>query len=156
MLTIELENLPEMDRALNKLVKDVKNQSQRSLGKVGRFIEGEQKDRVPFGPTKSQAAAAGTSFVKGSSPGTLENSIGMILGNGYVDVGVLFGDGQKYGAWINYGYYNLGPGSIAKNSESDVKVGRMYVERGYEENEEDAVEIFQDGLSNPAEKFNRS
>jgi len=155
MLTIELENLPDLNRSLDKLVKDVKNEAQRSLGKVGRFVESEQKDRCPFGPTKSQAQAAGKSFVKGSSPGTLENSIGLILGNGYVDVGVLFGDGQKYGAWINYGNYNLGPGSIAKNGTTSVDVGRLYVERGYEENEDDVVKIFQDGLGRPVDKFNR-
>jgi len=156
MLTIDTRDLDDVAEDLYKLQLSIRGATQAGLKNAGRFVESEQKDRCPFGPTESQAKAAGKSFVKGSAPGTLENSIGIVIGAGYVDVGVLFGEGQKYGARRNYDKYNLGPGSIAKNAITSVDVGRLFVERGYEENEDEVMKIFQVPIDKKIIRFNRS
>ena len=156
MLKMDTTELDDVAEDLYRLQLSIKGASQDGLKKVGRFVEGEQKDRCPFGPTKSQAQAAGQSFVKGSAPGTLESSIGIRMGSDYVEVGVLYGGGQKYGARINYDTYKLGPGSVAKDGTTSVDVGRLFVERGYEENEDEVMKIFQMPIDKKIVKFNRS
>ena len=152
MIAIKVENLTELKRDLNAFERNVGRETQRTLGEVGRFVEAEQKRRSPISPT--QAQAAGTRYTPKRTQGELQNSIEARIGNGFVDVGVLHGNATKYAAKMNYGKYKLGPGSVAK--KTGVKVGRLFVERGYDENAREVNSKFDKGTDVAVIKFNRS
>ena len=152
MIAIEVENLTELDRDLDKFTRNVGSETQRTLGEVGRFVEAEQKRRSPISPTKAQSAGKGYHYDPKKSPGELQNSIDARTGKGFVDVGVLHGNATTYAAKMNYGKYKLGPGSVAK--KTGVTVGRLFIERGYDENAREVDKMFQRGVNIMVDRFN--
>ena len=137
MLHIEVDTAgAEAD--LRRLSSDLDREMQRALRLAGRMVQAEAKKRSPISPTKAQANGTDYSYDSKKAPGTLTNSIGMRMGRGFVDVGVMHGGALKYAEQIHDGKYKLGPGSRAKGAG----VGPKFLDRAYEENEGKVQGIF--------------
>jgi len=152
-------NIAEVTRDLNDLGHRVADDTQDALDEVGRFVRDEARIRCPKGATKADAASDPQYRCKnrkGRSPGTLEQSISVKGGHGYVDVGVMSGNALQYANKIHNGrgtdWNRLGPGS--KRKQSGARVGEKFVDRAYDENEKEIVGKFDKGVNMAVNRFN--
>jgi len=160
MVKIETKDIERVTKDLSRFSKQISKDTQRGLEEIGRIVETEAKKRTPVSPTKSQADSdARYNYKRGRAPGTLQNSINLIKGKGFVVVGVLHGAALKYASFIHNGqgkpggWKNIGPGSRAKGST--VVVGGKFIDRAYEENEDDLNEIMDVSVTKAVDDFNR-
>ena len=152
-IDLEVKNVTIVNQQLDEFDNDVQSAVGGALDEIGRYVESEQKDRAPISPTKDQARGSSYSYNRGAAPGTLEESCQYIKGRDYIEVGVMFGPALDYAFQMNYGHYNLGPGSLAKSTGE--KIGRRFVERAYEDNEGEIHEVFADEVNTAVDRINR-
>ena len=141
MLQIEVDT-SGTEADLRRLSSSIDSEMQKALKLAGRIVQAEAKKRCPVSPTKAQAKGTGYRFDHTKAPGTLRADIIVAEGSGYVDVGVMRGNGQKYANQIHNGSYKLGPGSEAAQSSNGERVGPKFIDRAYDDNEAKVRGVF--------------
>ena len=135
MISLTVRGLDGVLRGLTRSPSEIKKETRRVLGEVGRFVQSEAKRRSPVGPTKSEAKAAEIRFDPRKAPGTLRDSILMEQGRGWVKVGTWRGPAMRYARRIHdkIGWSKRGPGTVKQGDQA----GEKYLVRAITENNQE-------------------
>ena len=130
VFTFDLSQIRARSVELAELVK--KNQH-RALQQIADHVSGAAKDRAPF------------------DDGTLTQDIKGEVQDAAIPAAVisipLNAPSKDYAIQMHEGDYNLGEGSMAKQSRVGVAVGRKFITRAIDDNHSDIMTIIKDNLS---------
>jgi hypothetical protein len=111
----------------------VEKNQHRALRQIADHVSGAAKDRAPF------------------DEGTLTQDIKGEVQEAAIPAAVisvpLNAPSKDYAIQMHEGDYNLGPGSVAKQSRVGVAVGSKFIIRAIDDNHSNIMEIIKDNLS---------